>query len=86
MERTQTQWEALTIDDFGTGYSSLEYLEEMPINKLKIAQSFIKGITPTRTMSAIANTVISIGHSMKMEVLAEGVRRLSSFALRTLAR
>ncbi|MCL4872701.1 EAL domain-containing protein [bacterium] len=71
----------LTIDDFGTGYSSLEYLKRMPINKLKIAQSFIKGITTDPDDVAIANTVISIGHSMKMEVLAEGVETVEQLLL-----
>lgn len=71
----------LTIDDFGTGYSSLEYLKRMPINKLKIAQSFIKSITVDPDDVAIASTVISIGHSMKMEVIAEGVETVEQLLL-----
>lgn len=63
----------LSIDDFGTGYSSLEYLKKMPIDMLKIAQSFVRDIDVNPEDAAIATTIIRMGHTMKIEVIAEGV-------------
>ncbi len=63
----------LVIDDFGTGYSSLEYLKKMPIDMLKIAHSFVRDITVNPNNLAIARTIVSMGHSLNIEILAEGV-------------
>ena len=63
----------LSIDDFGTGYSSLAYLKKMPIDVLKIAQPFIHNIASHRDDIAIATTIIRMGHSLKFEIIAEGV-------------
>lgn len=63
----------ISIDDFGTGYSSLNYLKELPIDKLKIDRSFIKGLHTNKQDSMLVSTIISIAKSMKVEVLAEGV-------------
>jgi len=63
----------LSIDDFGTGYSSLSALQQFPISTLKIDQSFVKGIVDDRDDATIVRTIIDMGKSMEMEVVAEGV-------------
>jgi diguanylate cyclase (GGDEF)-like protein len=66
----------LAIDDFGTGYSSLSYLRQFPIDRLKIDQSFIRNALKDEDDAAITKTIISLGHSLNLKVIAEGVEEL----------
>lgn len=63
----------LAIDDFGTGYSSLSYLRQFPIDRLKIDQSFIRNALNNQDDAAIARTIVGLGHSLNLKVIAEGV-------------
>lgn len=62
-----------SLDDFGTGYSSLSYLKRLPFDQLKIDQSFIRDMLNGHDHQSIVNAIISLGRSLQLEVLAEGV-------------
>ncbi|WJW76558.1 EAL domain-containing protein [Thiohalobacter sp. IOR34] len=62
----------IAVDDFGTGYSSLSYLTRFPIQKIKLDQSFVRDVG-SKDGAAIARTVIMLGHTLGMRVMAEGV-------------
>lgn len=66
----------ISMDDFGTGYSSLSYLKHFPIKRLKIDQSFIRGIPHSSDDAAIATSIIAMAHGLGLEVLGEGVETL----------
>lgn len=63
----------ISLDDFGTGYSSLNYLREIPVDRLKIDQSYIQNIENGRGDDAIIQAIIAMARSLNLEVLAEGV-------------
>lgn len=61
------------IDDFGTGYSSLSYLADLPVQTLKIDQSFVERLTESESNSRVVQAIVGMGKAMKLEVVAEGV-------------
>ncbi len=63
----------ISVDDFGTGYSSLNYLRQLPIDRVKIDQSFVKDMTLNPSNEAIVATIITMAHNLKLNVTAEGV-------------
>jgi diguanylate cyclase (GGDEF)-like protein/PAS domain S-box-containing protein len=63
----------LSIDDFGTGYSSLNYLKNFPVDRINIDRSFVADVNESNDAAALVEAIISMGHSLNLKVLAEGV-------------
>jgi len=71
----------ISIDDFGTGYSNMSYLKRFPIDRLKLDISFVRDITTDPGSLAISDAIITMSHSLHLEVVAEGVESESQLAL-----
>ncbi len=73
LEQIRTLGCEISIDDFGTGYSSLRYVKRFPVDRLKLDQSFIRNLPNDPNDVAIVKTVMALGHSLDLSVIAEGV-------------
>jgi EAL domain-containing protein (putative c-di-GMP-specific phosphodiesterase class I) len=73
LEDLSTMGISIAIDDFGTGYSALSYLTRFPVDTLKIDRAFVKGLPGDRSNGELVKAIISLGHSLGMVIVAEGV-------------
>lgn len=73
LDRLHSVGVEIAVDDFGTGYSSLSYLRRFPIDRIKIDQSFIRNALTNADDATITRTIINLGHSLGLKVVAEGV-------------
>jgi diguanylate cyclase (GGDEF)-like protein/PAS domain S-box-containing protein len=71
----------ISIDDFGTRYSTLTYVKHFPVDRLKIDQCFVRDITTNPSDAAIVRAIVSLGHSLDLEIVAEGVETIEQAAL-----
>ncbi|SDI23138.1 diguanylate cyclase (GGDEF) domain-containing protein [Pseudomonas benzenivorans] len=75
LEQLRSLGVKLLMDDFGTGYSSLSYLHRFPVNTLKIDASFVRRMDVERKEADIIQTIVTLGHSLGMDLIAEGIEK-----------
>jgi EAL domain-containing protein (putative c-di-GMP-specific phosphodiesterase class I) len=80
LQRLSRMGIVVSVDDFGTGYSSMSYLRRFPIDKLKIDRSFITNVMTSSDDAAIVQAIISLAHSLRLTVVAEGVETAEQMA------
>ena len=73
MDQLKTKGVRFSVDDFGTGYSSLAYLTRLPLDQLKIDQSFVHNLGVKHTDDVIVQTIIGMARNLELDVIAEGV-------------
>ena len=69
----------ISLDDFGTGYSSLQYLQKLPIDFLKIDQSFVRNLSSNKESREIVKTVVDLAHSINLKAIAEGIENAEDY-------
>ncbi len=79
LEKMRKKGVKISIDDFGTGYSSLSHLKKLPITTLKIDKEFITGLPEDKADHALVKAIITLGHSLNLDVVAEGVETFEQF-------
>jgi diguanylate cyclase (GGDEF)-like protein len=79
-ERLRARGVRIAIDDFGTGYSSLNRLKSLPVDLLKVDRSFVEGLGEEPEASALLDAIVTMGHALGMEIIAEGVETATQFA------
>jgi diguanylate cyclase (GGDEF)-like protein/PAS domain S-box-containing protein len=81
LKAIRTMGVSIAIDDFGTGFSSLSYLSRLPVDTLKIDRSFVNELTDGQQGLLLVSTMINLAHSLKLNVVAEGVETAGQFTL-----